>query len=455
MTYSIIQKLQLEGALRLDAEYYQPEFLEIEKQISSIKNNFLKNISDKVFSGPFGSTLKSDSYQSAGIPFIRIGDIKDIFINKSNLVYLSAEEHGRIFSTHLDVGDIVLSKIGTVGKLSVISDDLGESNISENNIGIRFGKILEPQKIYILLFLLSKYGQRQIVRKASGNIQLKLNVFDIASIRIPVASDFAKKELLDLYLKLVNYSKESIQFYKQAEDLLLKELGISELDEKSDLFSIVNFSDVQKSNRIDPEYFQEKYNRLFEKISSQNFKKLGDLVSMEKGFEPGAEAYQEEGNPFIRVSNLTKLGLNDGNQQYLGKDLYNKLKMDFEPKIGEILLSKDATPGISYVIKEQIEGIISSGILRLKVNKEIDSEYLSLVISSIIGQMQAERDAGGSIMAHWKPEQIKNILIPILPKEIQEKIADLVKKSHEARKKSKELLEEAKRRVEEMIEKGE
>ena len=37
---------------------------------------------------------------------------------------------------------------------------------------------------------------------------------------------------------------------------------------------------------------------------------------------------------------------------------------------------------------------------------------------------------------------------------IQQKIADLVKKSHEARKKSKELLEEAKRKVEEMIEKG-
>jgi len=29
ITYSIIQKLQLEGALRLDAEYYQPEYLEV------------------------------------------------------------------------------------------------------------------------------------------------------------------------------------------------------------------------------------------------------------------------------------------------------------------------------------------------------------------------------------------------------------------------------------------
>jgi len=36
----------------------------------------------------------------------------------------------------------------------------------------------------------------------------------------------------------------------------------------------------------------------------------------------------------------------------------------------------------------------------------------------------------------------------------QQKIAVLVRQSHEARKKAKELLEEAKRKVEEMIEKG-
>ncbi|MBI3103920.1 hypothetical protein HYZ05_03185 [Candidatus Daviesbacteria bacterium] len=36
----------------------------------------------------------------------------------------------------------------------------------------------------------------------------------------------------------------------------------------------------------------------------------------------------------------------------------------------------------------------------------------------------------------------------------QQKIAELVRKSHEARKTSKELLEEAKRKVEKMIENG-
>lgn len=65
--------------------------------------------------------------------------------------------------------------------------------------------------------------------------------------------------------------------------------------------------------------------------------------------------------------------------------------------------------------------------------------------------MQVERDAGGSIIVHWKPEQIKELQIPILPKLTQQKIADLVSKSHEARKKARELLEEAKQKVEKMV----
>ncbi|PIV38646.1 MAG: restriction endonuclease subunit S, partial [Candidatus Portnoybacteria bacterium CG02_land_8_20_14_3_00_45_8] len=53
---------------------------------------------------------------------------------------------------------------------------------------------------------------------------------------------------------------------------------------------------------------------------------------------------------------------------------------------------------------------------------------------------------------HWRPEQVKNILIPILPKLIQQKISGLIRRSHESRKKAKELLEEAKTRVEKLIE---
>lgn len=247
---------------------------------------------------------------------------------------------------------------------------------------------------------------------------------------------------------------DSRKYYHQAEDLLLEELGFKYFNEENKLFSIVNLSDTQKANRIDAEYFLPKYEKLVSEIKKKNGKLLGDLVLIIKGFEPGSKSYQEEGKHFIRVSNLSKDGLVDGDQKYLIEGLYLKLKNDYEPRVGEILLTKDATPGIAFAVDKPLEGITSSGILRLKAKTNINIQYLTLVLNSVVGRMQAERDAGGSIIAHWRPEQIKNILIPALPQSTQQKIADLVRQSHVARQKSRELLEEAKRKVEEMIEKG-
>ena len=181
-------------------------------------------------------------------------------------------------------------------------------------------------------------------------------------------------------------------------------------------------------------------------------KPLGELVTVKKGLEPGADAYEDEGKLFIRVSSISKHELIDKDQKYISQKLYEELKKEYEPKKGEILLTKDASPGVAYALDTNVEGIISSGILRLKLKEEINPDYLALCINSVVGQMQVERDAGGSVIAHWKPEQVKNMLVPILPKATQEKIAELVQESHIARKKAKELLEEAKRKVEELIE---
>ena len=450
--FSTIQKSQLEGAKRLDAEYYQPEYLEIVQKIQSVPHTSLDSYAEKVFSGPFGSTLKSESYQDAGVPFIRISDIGDLFIDQDTLVFISPDEHKRIYATRLNVGDIVLSKIGTVGRLSVISEELGEVNISENNIGIRLSKLPEEKKIALLFLLLSKYGQKQLLRKASGNIQLKLNVSDVESIQVPLFDDVMLRALKNIYIDFLSKRNESDSLYAQAEGLLLEELGLRDFKADEDLYSVVNFSDIQTANRMDAEYFQPKYEKIISVSRKHDGKALGELVTVKKGFEPGAGAYEDEGRLFIRVSSLSKHELLEKDQKYINKKLYNELKKEYEPKKGEILLTKDASPGVAYVLDKSVEGIISSGILRLKLKEEINPDYLALCINSVVGQMQVERDAGGSVIAHWKPEQVKSLLVPILPKATQEEIAELVRESHAARKKAKELLEEAKRKVEELIE---
>ncbi len=69
--------------------------------------------------------------------------------------------------------------------------------------------------------------------------------------------------------------------------------------------------------------------------------------------------------------------------------------------------------------------------------------------------MQAERDSGGAIIEHWRPEQIEKILIPILPPAKRKQLADKVRESFENRRQSESLLIIAKTAVEIAIEKGE
>lgn len=100
--------------------------------------------------------------------------------------------------------------------------------------------------------------------------------------------------------------------------------------------------------------------------------------------------------------------------------------------------------------------IPSGGILRLKTNtNRIQNECFALILNSILTKEQVNRDVGGSVILHWRPDQVKNTLIPILSPKKQSQIQSKVQESFKLRKQSKHLLECAKRSVEIAIEKDE
>ena len=112
--------------------------------------------------------------------------------------------------------------------------------------------------------------------------------------------------------------------------------------------------------------------------------------------------------------------------------------------------------GIAYKAEEDLDIITSGALLHLSIkNKEILPDYLTLVLNSKLIQMQAERDTGGSIIQHWRPDEIKQVLIPIVTMETQKEIAKQIQKSFELRKHSAKLLEIAKQAVEIAIEQDE
>ena len=443
----------LPGDIRFDAEYYQPKYLQLDNLISDQKVIVWGNIKGEFIVGPFGSAFHVSNYvEHTPYRYIRGRDVKSFFLLDDENCYIPEEHFDRLRKYRLKTGDLLVSVVGTLGKVAIVTDDVGEAIFSCKSTAYRSESI---NPFYLCAYLNSEIGQAYLQRMVRGHIQTGLNLGDLKSV--PVAIPHKELELkISQTVKLAYEQKrKSKQLYTEAETLLLSELGLNNLDFSHKLYCETHFSVTQKARRIDAEYFHPKYERSTNAIRncSGSWDTLENLVTIRKCVEPGSEAYQESGIPFIRVSNLGKFEINDNNQKYLTEELYNQLRR-YQPGQNEILLSKDASPGIAYHLrKEPGKFIPCGGILCLKVRdrEKLNEEYLTLVLNSVFIQAQIERDTGGSIIDHWTLPQVKSAIIPLLKKNKQKEIKANVVASFAQRDESKRLLEDAKRMVEEMV----
>ena len=108
-------------------------------------------------------------------------------------------------------------------------------------------------------------------------------------------------------------------------------------------------------------------------------------------------------------------------------------------------------------MRDDADFITSGAILHLMVRntQKILPDYLTLALNSTLVKMQAERDAGGSIILHWRVSEIENLVVPLVDMPTQQKIATLVQQSFALKAQSERTLEAAKRAVEIAIEEDE
>lgn len=246
-------------------------------------------------------------------------------------------------------------------------------------------------------------------------------------------------------------AEESTYYYRLAEWTLLQELYVEAwVTTSTASYSIKNYSVCKSSGRLDAEYYHPKYDALFAQLSKYECDTIKDIAHIKKSVEPGSEAYQNSGIPFVRVSDVSKFGISEPNI-YLSPSDFNLNEL--RPKKDTILLSKDGSVGIAYKVEEDMDCITSGALLHLLVfNEDYIPDYLTLVLNSIVVQMQAERDSNGAIIQHWKPSEIEQVIIPKLPKPIQETISAKIQESFALKAESKRLLDEAKMMVDREIE---
>jgi len=470
MQYSVVSyaKLKKHPEFRIDAECYKTHHLIIERIIENREYKLIQEHSVSVINFGAYSLCNHIEFIESGKPFLVTEDIYNNVIDFTKLHFISESVHKLLYKSHCKKGHVLLTMAGAyLGQAAVFNEDFEcSSNQAIAKITLKEESI---NPYYLSTYLNCKYGQSQIERFRTGTGQPNLNLGLIKLLQVVTGTDDFQKEIEKFVLLGLEIRKSSETQYKQAQILLLSELDLLNWNPKHHVSFIKNYSDTQQAGRFDAEYFQPKYDEIVAAIKSHagGWDTLGNLVSLKKCIEVGSEQYSDDGIPFVRVSNLSPFETTE--EKYISEKLYSELtpkeesdvtfemSKNHQPKKGEILFSKDATPGIAYFLNEEPPKMIpSGGILRLKLkDKRINPSYLTLVLNSLIVQEQINRDVGGSVILHWRPDQVEKTLIPILKEDKQDEIQQKITESFNLRKQSKHLLECAKKAVEMAIEKDE
>ena len=446
---SIIRTQELRESERFDAEYFKLEYLEIEKELNK-NNNSLKSLGVEIY---HPNEIKREYVPQDGVLFVRAQNIRPLNFDLTNKVYISKFDADVLGKNIITKEDILMTRTGANFGQTCIFNYSEKAIASSHTFIIKSGRI---NPYLLAVFFNTHYGIKMIKKGMYGGLQPEISPKFLLKIPFPSYSNNFQILIEKIVKESYSLLELSKKLYNEADELLLNELDLVNYTPEQKLSFSVSSKKVFDAKRINSEYFQPKYDVIMEHIKNNKYRKLEHIVNIKKSIEPGSEAYQSKGIPFIRVSNLTKFGISKSNIYISEKYFIDEELKNLKPKQNTILLSKDGTVGIAYNVKGDSDFITSGALLHLTINNtyshEVLPEYLTLVLNSKIVQMQSERDAGGSIIKHWKPSEIKAILIPIIDINTQHEIERKILKSFQLKDESSYLLEKSIKAVEMSIE---
>lgn len=130
-------------------------------------------------------------------PYIRVRDLNDVVFASlsANYEYVDDETQKTISRYITSTGDVLISIVGTIGLTAIVDKSLDKANLTENCVKITNLRGVSPE--YLILFLRSQNGVKEIQKGTVGAVQAKLPIKNIQSINIPLLPQSEMQSLSD------------------------------------------------------------------------------------------------------------------------------------------------------------------------------------------------------------------------------------------------------------------
>lgn len=450
---SIVETKEVEGATRLEAEYYNKPSL--------IKKNFLKG--EKIIDYVQYGTSEDLNEELEGYPVLRLSEFDGSFIGSPSK-HCNKISDKVFYKLLLKKGDILVCRTNgnpkLVGKSALVMED---ANMAFASYLFRVRpKLSVINSTTLSVYLNSLIGRREIERNLLVSNQANFSPAKFRDIKVPLFPSEFQVIIDKIVTGAYRSHKQGKLLYSQAETLLLEELGIKDIDLPHDPCYEVDSADSISASRIDAEYYQPKYERVMEVVRERHqMLTIADVFDFKRGDFIDIRYYTESktSRPYIRIKELSNESTVNMDDVIYIKDEFKNIKTATLKKGDLVIAIIGDTIGKTNLILEELEGGFCSnntGMLRVKESykNRFDVFFLEKLFHSIFIQLQIEKRKAQTGQPKIADKEIKQIRIPLVDYQKQRVIGDLVSQSHATRRKAKELLEEAKRKVEAMIEKG-
>ncbi|HEY4417363.1 MAG TPA: hypothetical protein VGO57_16850 [Verrucomicrobiae bacterium] len=441
--WSITSLRSVEDASRIDAEHYRPEYLKLNALLSwaqPLKAYTRAIIHPQEF---------PRRYSKSGWLVIRAQNVRPLRLEfESNEVFLDEDVGDKIYLNHLTAGDILVTRTGAnFGQCSLYNGEMPKVIATSHTLIIRVNEEIDPA--YLALFLNTKQGRLLLDQGMYGSSQPEIAPRFVYRIPVPRFDNKLEKALADNVRKAYSLDRQSVSDFAEAHKFLVSELGLDKLTFDWPVGYTAQFSEVEKSRRLDSEHFLPEFKSFVQKLP----KKITlapltrHLTFCNRGKQP---FYSDSGLPVVNSKHVqpNKVIL-DGNRQAMPGPL-----ADLQIRYGDILMNGTGRGTLGRVAPYLAnENALPDNHVTILRSSTLDPVYASFYLNSRAGQMQVEmHQRGSSGQIELYPFDIRKFQIWEAPDSVQKEIRKLYDRGAAAEAKSKQLLAEAKTRVEQLIE---
>lgn len=450
---------------RWDAEYFQPAYLAIATKLASSENPHLGTLALLTCSAFYPSA--TDSYQDSGIPFIRCVDVNnhpmihgDQPFERLPAVFVRAHKSIRTAQP----GDVVISKVGSPCFASILDDSVGEAALTRTVLALSRIRTDEANPYYLVAFLRSKYGFFQLLREREQQIQLQLTLDRVRKIRVFLPHRQFQDEigaLIKDYGKTLNRAKGN---YSSAQRILEEQLQLGKIDLSHCVGYQSHLSQIIRARRWDSEFYKPKYQRVMDRVlrakrtKVAGFIPVGRLISyLTNGQTPLHHDLGVGEVHFLTAEHVSDFRVDFGTDKRILRRHHETELVRTALRNGDVLVTIKGKVGNCAVVRDCPEAAnINQDLALIRLRKEIHPYLFAGWFNSLMGKQLVEQRSTGGINPFLGLGNLRGMPFPILDPEEHRRIGKMIQqtvdKAYAAERGSSVLLEQAKRRVEELIE---